>query len=273
MTPSGVSKAVARLEKRIGAQLIARTTRSFQLTEAGATFHTRCKDILDQLAQAERDAASGKSNPRQQIRISTPVGFGRLRVVPLIAEYCERYRSVDVAVRLEDRLADLDREHVDLAIRIGERVEPGLVGIRVSSAAFVCCGSPEYLASAGTPSHPDELRRHRSVDFAGAAGTDTFEWKFVLDGVVEQAAQITPRPTITVDDCDALVAAAEAGAGLIMVHRYLAEKSMGAGRLVPVLAEYMAPPAPIWVVSTAASQASKPTRAMIDFLKLRLHSD
>jgi DNA-binding transcriptional LysR family regulator len=268
MTPSGVSKAIARLEKRIGTQLIVRTTRSLRLTAAGAEFHRRCKDILDELAKAERDVADTKIDPQEEISISTPAAFGRLRVVPLIAAYCERFPGVRIAIQVDDEDVGQEKE-VDLAVRIGELNHPGLLAVRVSAAPFVCCGSGQYLASKGRPTHPADLDRHRSIGLLNSRTSNRLEWRFVVDGVVRSN---TPRSRITVDDSDALVAAAEAGAGLIMVHSYLAERSIQTGSLIPLLHEYMPPPAPIWIVRAPTRRQSASARNLGDFLKLRLHA-
>lgn len=269
MTPSGVSKAIARLEKRIGAQLIARTTRSVRLTEVGAAFHTRCKGILEELSQAERIAAKNGKESQETLCISVPVAFGRLGILPLIAEYRRLYPGVAIVTRFEDRYVDLVDEGVDIAVRVGEPENSGLLATRASVAKFVCCGSPEYLASMGTPTHPSDLLRHHCVDYRASGADERFEWRFIVDGVI---LQMTPKSDLVVDNSDALVVAAEASAGLILIHSYLAEEPIRKRRLMPVLKDYTVPPAPIWIVRAPTSRPSVAVRAMFDFLKLRLHT-
>ncbi|MBB5447779.1 MULTISPECIES: LysR family transcriptional regulator [unclassified Paraburkholderia] len=268
MTPSGVSKAIARLERRLGTRLIARTTRSVKLTKEGLEFHSRCKEILQDLAQVERDIASNSSATREQLSVSAPTAFGRSRVVPLIAEFSQRHPTLCISLRLEDRRVNLDDEDVAVAVRIGNLTDQQLLATRASTTSFVCCASPGYLTAMGAPSKPSDLLRHRCIGFLEVQDSSRPHWLFANDGSLQV---ISPNFKFSLNDSAGQLAAAEAGAGIIMVHRYLADASINEGRLVSVLDDFAPPALPIWILRSRQKRNSPAARTLIDFLKLRLH--
>jgi LysR family transcriptional regulator, regulator for bpeEF and oprC len=270
MTSSGVSKAIARLEKRLGVQLLARTTRSVRLTPAGIAFHARCKSILAELSEAEHQAAGASVIPQGRLTISmSSTGFGRNRILPVIAEYVKRYPQVEVQARLSDRLVDLVEEGVDLAIRIGHLPDSGLIATRIGKTGYVLCGSPEYLAAAGTPSRPDDLDRHSFVGFVTPGTAVRFEYRFMIDGAPRS---MNFRSQLTVDDGEALVQAALRSVGLIMIVDYLVEDLIRNRRLVRVLEEYEMPPVPVNVVHVPSRHPSPAARALIAMLRREMRS-
>jgi LysR family transcriptional regulator for bpeEF and oprC len=267
ITSAGVSKAVARLEAQLGVMLVARTTRSVRLTAAGTVFHARCKAIMADLEQAGHEAMDWAAQPQGRLVISMSKAFGRLQVLPVIADYVRQYPQVEVEVRLSDRVADLVPEGVDLAIRIGHLPDSSLIATRVSQTAFVLCGSPEYLASRGVPTHPHELLQHSFVGYVAPDTAIRFTYRFLIEGV----PQTMSFPSqLTVDDGETLVGAGVRSAGLVMANDYLMEPHLSDGSLVRVLRAFELPPVPISVVRLPTRNPSTAARALTAMLRRRL---
>ena len=267
MTSAGVSKAVARLEAQLGVMLVARTTRSVRLTLAGAAFHVRCKAILADLDEAGHEAAQTVASPQGRLVISMTRTFGRLRVMPVVADYVRRHPQVEVEARSNDRPADLVGEGVDLAVRIGHLPDSSLIATKISQTRFVMCGSPEYLAANGIPNHPDDLRRHSVVGYVAPDTAVQFNHRFLIAG----AARTMSLPSrLTVDDGEALVAAGLRSAGLVMANDYLMEQHIADGGFVRVLRDFEMPPVPISVVQLPTRNPSPAARAFVAMLRHRL---
>ncbi|WP_346830850.1 LysR family transcriptional regulator [Pseudomonas abietaniphila] len=245
VTSAAVSKAVSRLEAQLGVMLVARTTRVVRLTSAGEIFHARCKGILADLDLAGKEAAESSEFPLGRLVISASRAFGRLRVLPVIAEFVKQYSQVEVEVRLSDRPVDLVAEGVDLAIRIGHLPDSRLIATRVGQTRYVVCGSPEYLAKAGVPRHPDELYQHYMVGYVAPDTAVRFVYHFQDDGI---ARTMSFPSRVTVDDGEALVVAGIKSVGLVMVNDYLVEPHLKDGSLVRVLCEFEMPQVPISIV-------------------------
>lgn len=267
LTSAGVSKAVSRLEKQLGVMLVARTTRSVRLTPAGAAFHARCKAILADLDQARHEAGEGAARPQGRLVVATSRSFGRMRVLPVIADYVKRYPEVEVEVRLSDQVVDLVTDGVDLAVRIGHLPDSSLVATRIGQTGFVMCASPEYLAAAGTPSHPDDLRHHSVVGYVAPDTATRFTYRFLVAGV-PSAMSLASR--LTVDDGEALVGAGIRSAGLVTVNDYFVERHLEDGSLVRVLRAFEMPPVPISVVHLPTRNPSPSARALMSMLRSRI---
>lgn len=268
MTPSGVSKAIARLEKRIGTRLIARTTRSVQLTPTGGAFHNRCKEILRELSQAEIEATGNALPSHDKLCISVPLSYGREIVLPIITEFCAEYRNIQVEARFDDAYSRLVEDGIDLAVRIGESPGVGILATRASSITFACCASPDYLVRNSPPAHPSEIRKHTCVDTIAAGAQERSAWKFIVNN---EMYPVSPTSRLTVSNQDALIVAAMHGTGLIYSHRFLVEDAMTRRTLVPVLKEFLPPPVPVWIVRSPARTASTSVRRLAEFIQLRLH--
>jgi LysR family transcriptional regulator for bpeEF and oprC len=270
MTSSGVSKAIARLEKRVGVQLLARSTRSVRLTPAGAAFHSKCKTILAELSDAEHDAAGASVVPSGRLTVSmSATGFGRNRVLPIIAEFVKQHPQVEVQARLSDRFVDLVEEGVDLAVRIGKLPDSGLIATKIGETGFVLCGTPGYLAAAGVPSHPDDLVNHRFVGFVTPGTASRFEYRFAVNGQI-RTMQFASQ--LTVDDGEALVTAAMSSVGLILIVDYLVDDLLQSGRLVRLLRDFETLPWPVNIVHVPSRHPSPAARLLIDMLKRGMKS-
>lgn len=262
-----VSRKISDLEAALGAKLLLRSTRQLTLTESGRGYVDACRRILLDVNAAERAAAGEYTAPRGEVIVTAPVVFGRLHVLPVLAEFLRAYPEVSVRLALGDRNINLLEDHVDLAVRIGVLPDSGLTASRLGSVRRAVCASPAYLQSKGTPLHVEDLADHDCVSFEQLAPGDT--WRFRVDGA-ERLVQIRPR--LTVSTAEAAVDAAVAGLGLTCLLSYQIASAVRAGTLAVVLKAFE--PAPVPVSFLHASQGRLPLklRALLDFATPRLRA-
>jgi DNA-binding transcriptional LysR family regulator len=235
---SVVSRAVAELEARLDLVLLTRTTRSVRLTERGQVFLESCRRILEDVDAAERHARGETAEPRGTLTVAVPVVFGRLHVLPVVNRLLADHPALAVRLILSDRNAHLAEEGIDAAVRIGRLADSSLVATRLGAVSPVLVASPDYLARHGTPQTPADLARHHVIAFEAVDATG--EWRF---GEEAKPVRITPR--LMVNTADAAIAAAEAGVGIARVLSYQPEAPIRAGRLVPLLTEYLCDRLPV----------------------------
>ena len=233
MTPSAVSKLIARLEARLGARLVSRSTRRLQLTPEGAAFHDSGTRILADLDAAEREAAAGAA-PRGRLRVNSYVPFGHHRLIPLLPRFIERYPEISVEAVLTDSVIDLMEERADVAIRAGPLRESRLVARKLGQSRMVVVAAPSYLAARGIPGTPVDLAGHNLLTFGFARHMDG--WPFVDASGVEIVAPVDGTPTVS--DGEAMRLTALSGAGLARLARWHVEPDIEAGRLVPLLEDF-----------------------------------
>lgn len=233
MTPSAVSKLVARLEARLGVRLINRSTRKLQLTPEGTAFYERALRILDEMAAAEREAAVG-ATPSGLLRVNTSVPFGLHCLLPLLPDFAKRYPEIKVDVTLTDLVVDLLEQRADVAIRVGHMRESRLLARKLGESRLVVVGSPAYLTECGTPATPDDLAKHNLLDFC--FGKWKSGWPFKLPN--GETITVMPSGNALVSDGEAMHRMTVAGMGLARVGRFHVEADIAAGRLVPVLEQF-----------------------------------
>ena len=175
-----ISRKIADLEAHLKTQLLVRSTRRLSLTEAGTAYIAACKRILEQVDEAESQAAGEYTVPRGTLTMTAPVVFGRLHVVPIVNEFLARFPQINVHLTLSDYTISLVDEHIDLAVRVGALPDSTLVAMKVGEIRRVVCGSPAYLAAHGTPKTPDALLDHMCVTFTALAAGLT--WVFQPKG-------------------------------------------------------------------------------------------
>jgi len=229
MTPSAVSKLVARLEARLGVRLINRSTRKLQLTPEGSAFYERALRILDEMSAAEREAAIG-ATPSGLLRVNTSVPFGLHRLLPLLPDFAKRYPDIKVEVVLTDLVVDLLEERADVAIRVGPMRESRLLARKLGESRMVVVAAPGYLKEHGTPKTPDDLADHNLLRFGFAKWENG--WPFKIGG---ETIAVIPSGNALVSDGEAMQHLAVAGMGLARLARFHVEADIAAGRLVPVL--------------------------------------
>jgi len=233
MTPSAVSKLVARLEARLGVRLINRSTRKLQLTPEGTAFFDRAMRILDDMNTAEREAAVG-ATPSGVLHINSSVPFGLHRLLPLLPDFLRRYPGISVDVTLTDVVIDLLEERADVAIRVGPMRGSRLLARKLLESRMVVVAAPSYLAARGVPQTPAELSLHNLLAFSFSK--QIFSWPFV-DGRGESIT-VLPSGNALVGDGESLRHLAIAGAGIARMSRLHIDPDIATGRLVPVLENY-----------------------------------
>jgi DNA-binding transcriptional LysR family regulator len=231
MSPSAVSKLVARLEQRLGARLVNRSTRKLQLTPEGCAYFERATRILADLDEAERIAAAGEQ-PSGRIRINTSASFGTHILAPLVPAFLARYPEVSLDIVQTDAVVDLMAERVDVAVRAGPMQSSSLVARWLGATRMIIVGAPSYLEHFGTPRSATDLETHNRLAFCyvrALAG-----WP-VLDGGT--TLRIPTAGSVQASDGEALRHLALAGAGLARMAAFTVRDDIRARRLVPVLEE------------------------------------
>ncbi len=262
-----VSRKVAELENALRVRLLNRTTRRVNLTESGRHFFASCRRILDDLGAAERAAAGEYEAPKGELILTAPIVFGRLHVVPIVAEFLRAFADIDVHLLLADRVVNLLEENVDLAVRVGELPDSSMVGTRVGAIRRVVCASPTYLAARGRPRHPRDLAAHDSITFLGLDSPT--EWSFQVARV---RRAFTVRSRLVVTTAEAALDAAVAGAGVTRLLGYQVAAGLRDGKLIALLRDYEPEAAPLSLVYPSGRLVPLKLRAFLDFAVPRLKS-
>lgn len=264
-----VSRKVAELEAHLKTRLLQRTTRQLSLTEAGISYVAACRRILEEIGEAERAATGEYASPKGELVVTASELFGRLHVVPVVAEFLAHYPEISISLVLTDRVVHLMDEHADAAVRIGQLPDSTLMATRVGTVRRVVCASPAYLAAHGMPATPREV----SADVA-AHDCITFEvlasmraWAF---GEGKSALSVPVRSRLTVNTAEAAIAAATLGVGLIRVLSYQVADAVRAQSLRVVLEQFESAPLPVSLVHTGQAPLPLKLRAFLDFVTPRL---
>jgi LysR family transcriptional regulator, regulator for bpeEF and oprC len=258
---AAASGHVAALEKHLGVRLLNRTTRRVSLTAEGADYLRRCRRILDEVQDAEETLRGARSKPQGLLRVDVPVAFGRYLLLPALPDFTRRYPAIDLDIRLNDRVVDLVAERVDVALRMGNLQQSGLVARRVAQSNIVTCASPAYLADHGEPQTPDDLRAHRLLALTPAGGGSP-EWTF--------PAPFSPRRlklhfAMQFNAAEGPIIASVAGLGIIHTVDLLVAEYVGRGELKLILNDFVLPGPPVSLVYPSAGHQSPKVRVFSDF--------
>lgn len=258
-----VSKGLARLESRLGVRLLNRTTRKVSLTDDGQAFLDRCRQILADAQDAEEALTRRRVTLSGKLRVQMPVGFGRVVVLPAMPRFLERHPELSIDVELSDRIVDLVDEGLDIALRIGPIPDSRLIARRIYAIRFVTCASPAYLARHGIPATPEALAAHRCLPYWLPGAGRYRPWEFARDGV---PFTLQVQGHWAINNSEALLDAAVAGAGIISVSTFLAAEALAAGRLRAVLTDFATEGPPVSAVYLPSRQLSPRVRAFLDFV-------
>ena len=261
LTPSAVSKQIGRLEDRLGARLLNRTTRRLSLTEAGEDYYQRATRILADIAEAERAVAFSHDAPRGILRVSASIAFGQTQLVPLVPAFLALYPEIQVELNLSDRLIDLVDEGVDVAIRVAALPDSSHIARKIASERRIVCAAPSYLARHGTPATPEDLAAHNCLIYSTIA---TEDWGFRgPDG--QQSVKVSSN--FVANGGEAVRDLAIAGLGVARLATFLVGPAIRDGRLVPVLTDFEErQEAAIHAVYPHQRHLSPKVRAFVDFL-------
>jgi DNA-binding transcriptional LysR family regulator len=260
-----VSRKISDLEAHLNTRLLIRSTRQLSLTDAGAAYVTAAKRILDEVSEAERAASGEHAAPRGDLVITAPVVFGRLRVLPVVAEFLERWPEINVRLVPADRNLHLIDDHIDMAVRIGALADSALVGTQVGAVRNVVCGSPAYFAAHGVPKSPEDLASLTAVTFDPFSSSQ--HWIF-RDPKSKRELRAPLRSRLSVNTAEAAIDGAAAGLGVTRVLSYQVAQAVLDGRIQIVLAEYE--PAPLPVSLIHAGHELTPSRCACFWISPRL---
>lgn len=270
VTPAAVSRSISRLEARLGVRLFVRTTRKINLTEAGRNYFAQCRQALDQMIEAERDVTGRQSVPSGLIRMSLPTPYGQFRIMPLIAEFRERYPDVRFDLHASNRNIDFVGDGYDLAVRARTPPDSGLIVRKLEDAELVVVAAPDYLRQAGTPNSIDDLKTHDCIQFVLPSSGRPIPWLFKVDGREVDVA--TQGSCSCLEDFTACVALARNGAGLYQAYRFMVDRELARGELIEVLGSLSGRSRPFSILYPHKTHMPLRVRAFIEFLLERRRS-
>ena len=261
---SVVSKYVTRLEERLGARLLNRTTRRLSLTEAGGALYERSRLALEEIAQAERCVGNVQAAPRGTLKLNAPMSFGILHLGPALPEFLKRYPEITLDVSYNDRFVDVIEEGYDVTLRIISALpDSTLVARSLTPIHFVVCAAPPYLQRAGIPKTPEDLIRHNCLLFTLTSGN---EWHFDgPDGKRSVAVSGSYRSNNGMAIRDMLLA----GLGIARTPTFMVGEALQSGTLITVLDDYPTEPSSLYAVYPHNRYLSPKVRAFVDFLAER----
>lgn len=263
MTASGVSKAVTRLEEKLGVQLAKRTTRSVSLTNEGAAYAERCQQILAELDEAAALVTRAQQVPRGTLRIQLPAAEGRNAIIPHLPRFMREYPDLALEIELSGRAGDLSDKTIDCAVRIGEPPDVRLVARKICDLRYVICASPGYLARRGQPMNVADLMQHDALMYLNPLTGRRVDWQYLKDGALH-AAPVQAK--LSANGIQTLVDAAVADAGLVYAATAVVSGLIGDGRLQRVLPDLLLPSQPMLLLYPPNRQLSPRIRAFAHFL-------
>lgn len=234
LSPAAVSKQVQLLEEELGIKLLHRTTRLVTLTEAGQGFFLRANTALAELAEAIELAGEQQHLPRGTLRVSMPVTFGQMYVMPLLATFAEKYPDILLEASFDDRMVDAVAEGFDVIIRIGPMHDSSLMMKPLGLSPLYLVGSPAYLKAHKAPKTPAELKHHRLIGYTNIGGA--FEWTY--QGPKGEHGHVRAECALRTNSAEMMREAAVQGTGLVLLPKYMLGDRLERGELVHVLPDY-----------------------------------
>ncbi|QBK04114.1 LysR family transcriptional regulator [Hylemonella gracilis] len=266
---ANVSRKVALLEEALGVRLFVRTTRHVALTDGGRRYLETCSRVIDALREADEDVSGEYREPKGDLVITAPLGFGQQHLQPVVHEFLRAYAQVNVHLQLADRVLPLVEEHVDCALRIGTLADSSLVARELGAIRVVVCAAPAYLEARGTPLDLSALAAHDGISWTGLGLHKT--WTFTLrqgDRFTEQQVPVPVR--LATSTPESALQAAIAGLGLVQATSYQVAPHVAAGRLVPLLVAHDSAPLPVNLVYPSKRLIPLKLREFLDFAAPRL---
>ena len=238
-----VSRKLAQLEESLGVRLLARSTRHVALTDEGRRYFEACRRVLDDLHDADEQIIGEHRQPKGDLTLTAPVGFGRRHLQPVVQEFLANYPQINVNLLLADRVVGLVEEHVDCAVRISALADSSLVARELGHIGLVLAAAPAYLAARGVPAHPSELISHDCISWTSLGPYKA--WEFQMKAGTPAAELVPIRVRLSSTLPDSAVDAALAGLGIVQATTYQLAPAVQAGALVPVLRAFETPPTPV----------------------------
>lgn len=266
LSKATISKAVSRVEMRLGTRLFNRTSRRLALTDAGQTLLRRATQILAEGEAAETEALAQSVAPRGLVRLAAPMSFGLAHVAPLLPEFLSAYPQVSIDLHLSDAIIDLIGEGFDAALRIAALPDSSLVARKLCDAPRLLVASPAYLARAGRPTHPQQLSGHACFGYSHQQSPDL--WRF--SNAKGESLSVRPAGPLRVNNGDAMLPALLAGLGLAVLPLFIIGEALADGRLEAVMTDWTIPSGALhWVTPPGGPHPAR-LDALADFLGERL---
>ena len=261
-----VSKALARLEARLGVTLLQRNSRRLSLTEGGRAALARATRILREGEAVEDEAVEQSSVPRGRVRISAPLSFGIGYIAATLPDFMRTYPGITLDFSLSDRRVDLVAEGFDLALRIARLEDSALIARRLCTVRLLLLASPAYLQAQGRPTHPSELGRHEALAYSGGGAPGV--WRFAHARFGEEVVE--PRIRLWTDNADLLTPALLAGQGLALQPEFLVWREVRSGALEIVMPDWSPPPLALHLVTPPSPLRPLRVQAVLDHLSRAL---
>lgn len=264
MSPGQASKLVTWLETELGVRLLNRTTRALSATEIGQAYYDRIRAILDDLDTLDAQVKDRAATPRGRLRLTAPLTFGTLRLVPVLNDFALLYPQIELDVSFNDRMVNLVDEGFDAAIRAGRIADSSLIARKLCDMQTIVVASAAYLTAHGTPAHPADLARHSCI--IDTNFRDPLIWRFQDKGA-PLAVNLTGR--LSYSNAEACLQAAEMGLGVAHVPDFVAQASLSAGRTQALLRGFEESPGGIYALYPPGRHLANKVRILVDFLAAR----
>jgi DNA-binding transcriptional LysR family regulator len=262
LTPSAVSKAITRLEARLGVRLFERTTRRMVATPEGEAYAEAAKRILAEIEQAEAAVMEGQGRPSGRLRVNTGTAFLVHQLARVLPEFMAQYPDLHLDLTVSDHMADLVAEGADVAIRTGAVGDHHLAARRFAEIRRVICASPAYLERSGMPQKPSDLADHCCINVASSPSLSL--WPFTVAG---RSEVVETRGSVNADNVAGILALGLAGVGIVRLANLVVVDAVRKGLLVPLLTDmHVADPVPVSLVFPAGRQRLPRVRVFIDFM-------
>ncbi len=264
MTASGISRAVARLEARIGVRLIERTTRSLALTEEGRRFYEQVRPCLDGIEEAAVLAADASGAVQGHVRVNIDPYFIRIALAGRLGGFLDAHPGVTLDLITRDQIGDLVGDGMDVAVRFGEPANSGLIARKLAEVRVLTVAAPAYVAVHGQPSTPEDLASHECIQFRDPTTGRAYDWEFRRGDAVRA---VTTRGRMMVSDAGTLLAECLAGSGVAQILDINADALFASGRLVRLLDDWNGETFPLYALYPSRHPPAKKVRAFIDFVR------
>lgn len=269
LTPASVSRAIKRLEERLGVRLFSRTTRNVRLTSEGALYWQECQQAIEQIAEAERAIKGKQKTPSGLLRISAGTLYANYRLLPHLQEFTSAYPHIDLEFSLSNRVVDIAHEGYDVAIRIGTPPDSGLIAHKLENASVGVFATPAYLSRRGVPVTLEELAKHDCLQFILPSTGRPMPWIF-HDRDGRELDQTFHSRLRVLDDAQGCISWGSAGGGLFQTYHFIAAAAVARGELVEVLLDYGGRSRQFSVMYPQNRHLSARVRAFVDFMQERL---
>ena len=256
-----VSKTIAGLEDRLGVRLLTRSTRKLSPTEAGTAFYERAVRAIGETNEAEAAAQGAGAGLDGRLRISAPVTFSRLHLVPKLGSFLDAHPKVQLDLVMDDRVVDLVAENIDAALRLGVLTDSALKARKLGQADRLVVATPAYLARRGVPRTPADLLEHDSIIYGQSSGGE--EWLF--RGSSETSVYLKGR--LKLSAAEGVREAVLAGQGFAIASRWMFAPELKSGEVKSILGEWALPPMDLWVIYPSGRLTSAKARAFVKWFE------